>query len=328
MVIAAHTPSTRVSLQRRTICVQNPEGETCRVPIEEVERVILGSRVSVTSACLARLLGTGIPVAIISTGGRYLGSFEPATPPRGLAKRLQMASSADLGTRLSIATSLLDSKFYNMRRALARLNQRRRQFDPQVLTQFKHLARDLTRAESIESLRGLEGAATARYYQQWATFLPPEFSFVRRSRRPPLNAVNAVISYTSSLVYGEILSACQARGLETAFAYLHETTDDRHSLPLDLMEPYRPCLIEPLALRMFSLGILNERHFQPHGQGIYLAPLGRQLLLEQYEDRLTRPFLNPATECRTTFRQLLRQCPLDLKIALANPACYSPFKMP
>ncbi len=222
----------------------------------------------------------------------------------------------------------MQAKIQNSRRALQRLNVRRRAFDKNILTQFKHLARDAEHAVSVESLRGIEEAAAARYFALWATFFPPAFPFERRSKRPPLNPVNAVLSFVSTLFFGEILSASHARRLDPAPGCLHETTDDRFSLPLDIMEPFRPALIEPLTLRMFSRGILSEKHFKPHGRGTYLNEAGRKLLFEQYEDRLTRPFFDPASEHRTDFRTLLRESPLHYNFALADCSRFAPFLMP
>lgn len=94
------------------------------------------------------------------------------------------------------------------------------------------------------------------------------------------------------------------------------------------MEPFRPALIEPLTLRMFALGILGGKHFTPHGRGIHLNEAGRKLLFEQYEDRLTRPFLDTGSGHRTDFRTLLRESPLHYKLALGDPSRFTPFLMP
>lgn len=327
MIVAAHSPSGRVRLFRRSLRLTAGEKDV-RVPLEDIERVILGSRTVISPQSLTALLGRGIPVAFVSAGGRHLGSFEPPSPPRGLTRRSQYLACAGEAFRLAIASALVSAKIHNARRSLQRLNARRPSFDKNILSQFRQLARQAEGATGVEALRGIEGAAAARYFSLWAGFFPVAFPFEKRSTRPPLNPVNAVLSYTSTLVYGEILSATLARGLDPAPGCLHETTDDRHSLPLDLMEPFRPALVESLTLRMFSLGILNPSHFVPHGRGVYLNPTGRSLLFEQYEDRLTRRFLDPATGQRTNFRTLLRDTPLRYKMALVEPSRFNPFLMP
>jgi len=328
MLVAAPSPHTSIRLSRQSLQIRAADGTETRVPLADIDRLILGSRAALTPAALGALLGRGIPVAVVSTGGRHLGSFDPPSPPRALTRSLQYERSADPHFRLAIARSLIHAKILNSRRALQRLNTRRPTFDPPVLTHFKHLARQLERADSISALRGIEGAAAARYFAMWSHFLPPAFPFGFRSTRPPLNPVNAVLSYLSSLLYGEILSATLSRGLDPAPACLHDPSDDRYSLPLDLMEPFRPALLEPLTLRFFTLGILNERHFKPHGRGTYLNDKGRSLLYEHYEDRLSRRFLDPSSGHRTDFRSLLQESPLDFKIGLGDPTRFQPFRMP
>ena len=325
MIVTVQAAAAKVRLSRQSLCIVSVDGSTTRVPFAEIDRLILGSRVAISPMCLATLLGKSIPVAIVAHSGQHLGAFEPASPARGLSRRLLYQATADPDFVSAICAKLVIAKINNARRALQRLNSRRVCFDKNILTQFKHLARDAENTTDVASLRGIEGAAAARYFALWSLFFPAEHPFERRSTRPPLNPVNAVLSYISTLVYGEILSACQSRGLDPAPGCLHVTTDDRFSLPLDLMEPFRPALIEPLTLRLFSLGILGRQHFQPHGRGVYLNPAGKSLLFEQYEDRLTKPFTSLQSSQRTTFRALLSQAPLDFKMSLSDASRFSPF---
>ncbi|MCX6879336.1 MAG: CRISPR-associated endonuclease Cas1 [Verrucomicrobia bacterium] len=325
MIVTVQAASSKVRLSRHSIRILSPDGTTTRVPLADIDRLILGSRVSITPCGLAALLGKSIPVAIVTQSGQHLGSFEPPSPPRGLTRRLLYQATADEQFVRATVAKIVSAKITNARRALQRLNSRRPAFDKHILSQFSHLLHQVENADGIETLRGIEGAAAARYFALWNLFFPAGFPFEKRSTRPPLNPVNAVLSYVATLVYGEILSACQSRGLDPAPGCLHVTTDDRFSLPLDLMEPFRPALIEPLTLRLFSLGILGRQHFQPHGRGVYLNPQGKTLLFEQYEDRLTKPFNNLQSGCRTNFRALLAQAPLDFKMSLTDPSRFSPF---
>lgn len=325
MTVTVQAWGSKISLSRHSLHVASPDGTNTRVPLAEIDRLILGARVSITPYGLAALLGKSIPVSIIAQSGQHLGSFEPPSPPRGLTRRLLYQATGEEAFVFQIGGRIVGAKIANAHRALQRLNSRRPSFDKNILCQFNHLIRQVEQAETMNTLRGIEGAAAARYFALWNLFFPAEYPFDKRSTRPPLNPVNAVLSYIATLVYGEILSACQSRGLDPAPGCLHVSTDDRFSLPLDLMEPFRPALIEPLTLRMFSLGILNRRHFQPHGRGVYLNQEGKALLFEQYEDRLAKPFNDLQSGCRTNFRVLLSQAPLSFKMALTDPSRFNPF---
>jgi CRISP-associated protein Cas1 len=333
MILSVQTPGSKIRLRRASLTISPPAADglsthPSSVPFADLERVILSTGVSCSTRAIARLLGESISVVFQSQGGKHLGSFEPPAPPRGCTRGLQYRKSAEMAFCLEISRQLVRAKISNARRALQRLNTRRPSFEQTILATFSHLQRDASYATTLETLRGIEGAAAARYFALWAGFLPPAFPFERRSKRPPLNPVNAVLSFISSLVYSEILSACHQRGMDPAPGCLHETTDDRFSLPLDLMEPFRPALVEPLTLRLFTLRILDDTHFKPHGKGVHLNEGGRKLLFEQYEDRLQRPFVCPQSGHRTTFRALLSQAPLSFKMALEDPARLVPFLLP
>jgi CRISPR-associated protein Cas1 len=180
---------------------------------------------------------------------------------------------------------------------------------------------------AIDELRGYEGAATARYFQSWALFLPPAFPFERRSTRPPLNPVNACISFGATLLYSEATAFCHAHGLDPALGLLHATEDGRWSLALDLVEPFRPVLVEALALDLFSHDVLNAGHFEPHNEGVYLNAAGRSRFFLQYERRLERQFMSEAAGHRTTLRQQLEQQAVRFKAALEQPGAFDPFVM-
>lgn len=180
-------------------------------------------------------------------------------------------------------------------------------------------------SKTIDELRGYEGAATARYFQAWATFLPEAFPFERRSTRPPLNAVNACISFGSTLLYNETVAFLHAHGLDPALGLLHTTEDGRWSLALDLIEAFRPVLVEALALDLFSHQIVSASHFEARNGGVYLNEDGRKKFFLQYERRLERQFLSECAGHRTTLRQQLENQGVMFKAALEDPARFEPF---
>jgi CRISPR-associated protein Cas1 len=185
----------------------------------------------------------------------------------------------------------------------------------------------LRHAANLDELRGYEGASTARYFSAWASFLPAAFPFERRSTRPPKNAVNACISFGATLLYNEIVAACNARGLDPALGTLHLTEDGRWSLALDLIEPFRPVVVEALALDCFSHQILNATHFEPKEGGIYLNEAGRRKFLMQYERRMERQFMSEYAGHRTTLRAVIEDQVLQFKASFEDPSRFEPFLM-
>ncbi|MGA2662126.1 MAG: CRISPR-associated endonuclease Cas1 [Verrucomicrobiota bacterium] len=196
-----------------------------------------------------------------------------------------------------------------------------------TLSWLDALFHPISQSKTIDELRGYEGASTARYFQAWSAFLPPEFPFERRSTRPPLNAVNACISFGATLLYNEAVALVHAHGLDPSLGLLHYTEDGRWSLALDLIEPFRPALVEALALDLFSHQMLDENHFEPRNGGVYLNDDGRKKFILQYERRMERQFMSECAGHRTSLRQQLEDQAVMLKAALERPDKFEPFLM-
>ncbi len=330
-MLSIQTPRSQVSLQSERLVVVRPDQQDAdpktEVPLAELERVVLARDVQISSAALCELLKRQIPVTVLEWNGRLLGSFEPPGPPRGASRLLQYQLCSNPVSSLAIAVRLVHAKIANGRRLLQRLDANHHLLETSVLAALEARERDARSASDLAILRGCEGAAAAVFFENWAKFLPSEFPFGQRSTRPPRNPVNACLSYLSALVHGELLTACVVRGLDPALGCLHQTQDDHWSLPLDLMEPFRPALIEALTLRMFTHRILQTRHFEGHDGGVWLTLHGRRTLIQHYEQRIQREFYSEHTGCRTTLRQQLQNAALQFKLALARPEIYAPFRL-
>lgn len=329
-----------------------------QIPIRDLDRLNMVETVQITSQALSALLKAGIPINIIGWSGQFLGGFLPAMNSHGQARLRQYQRTMDPAFTMQMAGRIITAKIYNQRRVLQRLSSFRKtgRSTPELASDLssEDIARESTRpaesenrnpvpmldetvkwldalfcslktAGSLDELRGFEGISTARYFAAWAGCLPSQFPFERRSTRPPHNPVNACISFGSTLLYSEAAAFVHAHGLDPALGMLHATEDGRWSLPLDLMEPFRPALVEALALDLFSHQILNEKHFEPSHGGIYLNEEGRKKFILQYERRMERQFLSESIGHRTTLRQALEQQAIDFKSALENSDVFEPF---
>lgn len=297
------------------------------IPLRDLDRVLAVESTQFSGEALAALLRRDIPVAFLGWNGRFLGAFHPAGPAHGAWRLRHYQSQLDPSFARTVAGRIVAAKIYNQRRVLQRMAANRGQSVAPALDALGAILNDLGRASGVDGIRGYEGAAAARYFAQWADFLPAEFPFVRRSTRPPLNPVNACLSFGSVLVYNEMTSYLHAHGLDPALGILHVTSDSRWSLALDLMEPFRPVLVEALALDLFTHQILQEKHFQPHKGGIHLNDEGRKKYIVQYERRMERQFMSESVGHRTTLRQQLEAQATLFKSGLADLARFEPFLM-
>ncbi|MFO1498745.1 MAG: CRISPR-associated endonuclease Cas1 [Verrucomicrobiota bacterium] len=306
------------------------------IPLRDLDRLIVSDSVQFSGAAMGEILQRGIPIQVFSWNGRFLGNFLPAQNHHGFSRVAQYQRSLDAAFALQMAGRIVTAKLYNQRRVIQRLKLAREKSDGAPRTDLPDpLAATLTWLDclfgsirdscTIDELRGYEGAATARYFQAWATFLPPAFPFERRSTRPPVNPVNACISFASTVLSNEAVAFCHAHGLDPALGLLHSTENGRWSLALDLIEPFRPALVEALALDLFSHQILNQGHFEQRDGGVLLNEEGRKKFFLQYERRMERQFMSESVGHRTTLRQQLETQAVMFKSALENPAAFEPF---
>jgi len=298
-----------------------------QIPLRDLDRLILHEGVQFSSEALAEVLRRSIPVVILAHEGRTLGHFSPAGNAHGHWRLRQYQRTLETGFVMDQSGRIVAAKLYNQRRVLQRMAANRKRTITSDTDYLAGLLGDCRRAGTLDELRGLEGAAAARYFNVWASFLPEAFPFERRSTRPPLNAVNACLSFGSTLLYHEVTAALHAVGLDPALGLLHTTQDDRWSLALDLMEPFRPVLTEALALDLFTHQILNADHFEPQNGGIYLNRDGRARFLLQYERRIERQFMAEAVGHRTTLRQQISAQAGQFKASLEQPEKFEPFLM-
>jgi CRISPR-associated protein Cas1 len=300
---------------------------TRTIPLHEVEYVVAEVSTSLSLAAIAALAERSVPVVIVQ--------------PHGVAAALCVSPAADTSTRLAhccsrrnpdialrIARSLVEAKIANSRRMLQRLAANRRHDPPFAVARLEPLRHSALAAASVESCRGIEGSSAAAYFEALAIFFPPGCPFERRSRRPPLNPPNALLSFGYTLLANETTTALHAAGLDPGLGYLHEPDSGRASLALDMIEPFRAPAADGLALDLLNHATLRpEAHFEARSGGVFLNVEGRRRFFTAYERRMDRPFTSALTGERTTLRDQIHRQIQSLKFHLLSERDFSPFIM-
>ena len=205
------------------------------VLLRDIERFVHTEHVHLSGPALAALLRADISISVLSGDGRFLGSFLPPLNTHAQARLRQYQRTLDPAFTRAIAAGLVAAKLYNQRRVLQRLKASRPGETPELdhgnaepgesrypaPSSGNHALRteiektlgwldaafaSLRVSQTVDEIRGYEGATTARYFAAWATFLPPAIPFDRRSTRPPLNPVNACISFAATILYTEMVA--------------------------------------------------------------------------------------------------------------------------
>lgn len=334
-VLYISTPGTRVSLVSERLRIQPPAmpGEDAApaardIPFAEIDQLVLHDSASVSLQAMTELLRRDIPIVLLRGGHRVAGLCLPPAI-HSAARVAQYRRADDPAFTLRFARETVAAKILNGRRVLQRLaaNRPEAEITPTLLA-MNHLAEEALAAASIDTLRGYEGTSAGRYFEAFASLFPPELPFERRSRRPPHNPPNAVLSFAYTLLASEAEAALHLVGLDPAIGFYHTPADRRAALALDLIEPFRAPLADAMAIDLFSHGTLNPKsHFHPRDGGIYLNEDGRKRFFVAFERRMEREFTSEQHGARTTLRrEILTQC-RSLKKAILDGSPHEPFRM-
>jgi CRISPR-associated protein Cas1 len=328
------TPGTRASLVSERLHIEvlpsnGAQEQSVRdIPLVDVEHVVVHETTHITIPAVAELLRRSIPLVLSSNTDTVLGLCLPPAPHSAVRVE-QYRKAQDASFALALAVNWVEAKILNSRRVLQRLAANREELEitPHLLA-LGHLAQNCQQAGSVDTLRGYEGTAAGRYFECYAAFFPEDAPFERRSRRPPHNAPNAILSYAYTLLSAEAEACLHAIGLDPAIGFLHEPADRRPSLALDIIEPFRAPLADAMALDLLTHAVLNPRaHFESRNGGVYLNTEGRKRFFVAYERRMEREFTSEQRGSRTSLRgELHNQC-RAVKKAINEGEPFEPFLM-
>lgn len=308
---------------------------TRRIPFFDIERVVVQGRAGVTVPLIHKLIREKIPVAFLTGGGRWLGSIEPNCNGHALRRMRQYDLARDKSFALDMARAAVCAKIRNSRRVLQRMAANRKAAnDPEqrdACNSLLSLTQRAQEAEDLEKLRGCEGYAANLYFERLRAFFPEDTPFVERSRRPPRDAANALLSWTYTIVLGEVDGAVRAAGLDSCLGFLHQISYGRPSLSLDLLEPLRGPLCDMLVLRLLNHRLIRaDEHFEYNAEdgGTYLSKEGRKVFFVEYERSMMRRFAAAKGEPHTDFRRVIRDQVHSLLHAMDRNSPLELFAMP
>lgn len=276
-----------------------------RVPLLQLDGVVLFGRVSASPFLLGACAEAGVTVSMMTERGRFLAAVVGFTPGNVLLRREQYRRAEDQARSLEIARPMIAAKIANLRTVLLRGARDSKQPDAvnALSAAAERLASDPQRtmkAKSLDQLRGIEGDAANTYFSAFNHLLTRNtdaFRFTQRTRRPPMDPINALLSFLYTLLAHDVRSGCEAAGLDAAVGFLHRDRPGRPSLALDLMEALRPILADRLALSLINRQQVKLDGFsKSESGGVIMSDTTRKVVLAAYQDRkkdeLLHPFLN------------------------------------
>ncbi len=293
-----------LSLDGENVVANREKAVVARYPLHTLSGIISFSYPGASPALMGACARRGISLSFCTPGGRFLARVCGEANGNVLLRRAQYRAADDPAQSCRIARSMVFGKVYNARWSIERSKRDHGlRLDTQRLEtvsgQLKALLPQLAAETDPDSLRGLEGSAATAYFGVFDQLILGDrevFSFDGRSRRPPLDPVNALLSFAYSLLSHDCASALESAGLDSYVGFLHRDRPGRSSLALDLMEELRPCVADRFVLTMINNRTFKDRDFEyRESGGVSLGDEARRNFLSRWQERkresLTHPFL-------------------------------------
>lgn len=305
-LLVVQDPKARVGRSGGELTVTLSGQVVSRHPIEQLRSIYIYGPVQVSTQAQHSCLEQGIQIAWFSPAGRFLGLTQGLPSSGTDARRGQYRLHEDPALRARVAAASIRAKIHNQRVMLMR-NGDAPKAVLVALASLRDRAQDANL--TLETLRGIEGAAAAHYFRHFATMLKSDstvdFDFEGRNRRPPRDPVNALLSLGYSILTKELTGICHAVGLDPFLGYLHQPRYGRPALALDLMEEFRPLIADSVAISLVNRGELSTGDFVRTTRGTYLTDHGRKAFWRSWFRRMDMEVSHPEFQYRMTYRRML-----------------------
>ena len=322
-------PGTRLVRRGLRLGVQTQGTLVTEIPVRRIDRVVLFGATGLTVPAMDLLLEHQIPVFFLSPHGRVRGILESPKAPDILFRYGQFQVFQNPDRALDLAKRVVEGKIQNQRRVLQRIQKNRPHLDLSKEIRALNLFASLVEyRQGFSSLRGLEGRATHHYFQGFRKALPPGWTFVKRTRRPPRDPTNSLLSLGYTLLTTELFSWLRVHGFDPYLGFFHRIRFGRPALALDLAEEFRHPVIDLLVLDLISHHRLKQEDFEETSEGgWYLTKRGRTVFFRQYEQRMNHRLKGPDGR-RHPLRKILEFQVIRLKRAVGQDEPYRPFVPP
>lgn len=290
--------------QGENILIKNDGKTIRRFPIHILEGIVCFNYTGASPGIIRLCNENNISITYLTPNGRFCGKYIGVTNGNVLLRRTQYRLS-DSDDSLQVAKRCIEAKLINSRKVYLRLA--RDHYDKIDVNKVKELTDYLHRqilvvaeAEDKDQLRGIEGDAARAYFQQFDDLIlhqKDDFKFVMRSKRPPLNRVNAMLSFLYSMLTYEVQSALETVGLDSYVGFFHTDRPGRASLALDLIEELRAYMVDRFVLTMINRKQIASTDFEiKENAAVYLNDKGREKILTQWQQRkqieITHPYID------------------------------------
>jgi CRISPR-associated protein Cas1 len=294
----------KLSIKERCLEIINISDNTKhKVPMEQINNLNLIGTPQFSTQVLHQFLEEDKPVCFFTASGYFLGITHGIFTLNQFIREKQYQELKNHSIKL--ARNIVDAKIKNQHVVLQRRNSE--------LRDYKKLRQTLKTADNIDSIRGIEGIA-GKYYFEALSECIDGFDFSNRNKRPPKDPVNALLSYGYAVLCKDFTVSLYKIGFDPMYGFFHSSEPGRPALALDLMEPFRPILVDSVVLTLVNKKMISVSSFKEFSEGIFMTPEAKKLLVKTYEERKKEEVNNPSINRRLSYqdqmeasgRQLMR----------------------
>ena len=296
-----------IKRKQNTIYFENEKGDHKYIPIENTRELHLFGEVTMNKEALEFFTQKEVILHFYNYYGYYVGSYYPREHYNSGYMILKQAEHyLDPDKRHILAYEFIDGAVANIKKVLSYYLNRGVEIKAYI-EKIEELASLLEEQEDIESLMAIEGNIRDVYYSAFDLIISSEdFEMDKRTRRPPENRLNALISFGNSLLYTYILSEIYKTHLDPRIGFLHTTNFRRFSLNLDIAEIFKPVIVDRVIFYILNKNMIGPEDFEENLGGIYLKESGRKVFIEKLEEKLKTTVNYKKIGREVSYRRLIR----------------------
>jgi CRISP-associated protein Cas1 len=306
-------------------CIQH-NGQPRYLPVENISDMYVFGSLSAKSSLYNFLGQNDIAVHFFDYYENYTGSFMPKDSL--LSGRMLLAQAGhyqDKKKRIVIARRFIEGAAYNMVKNLRYYDKRGRDLEP-LITSIEGYSNSISGCNAVDELMGIEGNIRQAYYDAFELIIN-DFSMGNRTKQPPSNEVNALISFGNMMCYSQCLRAIHQTQLNPTISYLHSPGERRYSLALDVSEIFKPILVDRVIFKVLNKKEIQERHFDKKLNKCLLNESGKKIFVKAFEERLNETIQHRTLNRSVSYKHLMKLECYKLSKHLLEMEEYKPFKM-
>ncbi len=279
---------SKISVNGGYCVVETVDGMKRSIPSATIEYVSVFGNVDITTPALQMFMTNKIPIALYSNKGKYFGRVMSNENVNINRQRKQFKLSGDTQFSIDISKRFIDAKIHNQSVVLNRYCPKGENSEKvkECVKQMKYIRKDLPKCTSIDQLMGYEGIAARYYFNGLSLCVLPEFAFSGRSRRPPRDPFNSMISLGYSMLMNELYGAAEGKGLNVYAGFLHQDKENHPTLASDLMEEWRSVIVDSVVMSLINGKEISIKGFTVDENGVFLDGKTMGVFIKKYENKM------------------------------------------